>query len=63
MAEVSETALYSGIRPSNLESSEKWWHSFRLPPSDDAEFRPPELQGERSDARTEVNSESTALQR
>nr|BAE00596.1 unnamed protein product [Macaca fascicularis] len=63
MAEVSETALYCGIRPSNPESSEKWWHSYCLPPSDDAEFRPPELQGERCDAKMEVNSESTALQR
>lgn len=63
MAEVSETALYCGIRPSNPESSDKWWQSFRLPSSDDAEFRPPELQGERCDAKMEVNSESTALQR
>lgn len=63
MAEVSETALYCGIRPSNLESSDKWWHSFCLPRIDDAEFRPPELQGEKCDDKMEVNSESTALQR
>lgn len=62
-AEVSETALYCGIRPSNPESSDKWWHSYHLPSVDDAEFRPPELQGERCDAKTEVTSESTALQR
>lgn len=63
MAEVSETALYSGIRPSYTESSDKWWQSFRLPSSEDAEFRPPELQGERFDTKLDVNPESTALQR
>lgn len=63
MAEASETALYSGLRPSCAESADRWWRGFRLPPSDDAEFRPPELQGERFDAGLDMNPESTALQR
>lgn len=63
MAEASETALYSGLRPSYTESSDRWWQSFRLPSSEDIEFRPPELQGERFDTALDLNPESTALQR
>lgn len=61
MAEVSETALYCGVLP-NQESSNKW-QGYVLPSTDDSAFRPPELQCERYDSKTDTVSDSTALKR
>ncbi|XP_066544928.1 mediator of RNA polymerase II transcription subunit 13-like isoform X2 [Amia ocellicauda] len=62
LTEPSETVLYAApLCPS--EAGGRWWRGYKIPRSDDPQFRPPDLHSDRAEVKVEAATEGLALKR